>query len=146
MSKTVTSQDRRKYFLADISDRLSQAKKLANANGKYTKAIYTWPEDGASVIMKVISLKTSPDDVIGEAKALSKINDLKETGLVKMRSIVNTRMFPAIVMSKKTGESYFSSKAYKQADKKAKEALLQSVKEKVCEEVARVASTTGILH
>ncbi|KAJ3979425.1 hypothetical protein F5890DRAFT_1478535 [Lentinula detonsa] len=43
-------------------------------------------------------------------------------------------------------ESYFLSQAYKQTHKKARGALLQSVKEKVCEEVARVASTTGILH
>ncbi|KAJ3735598.1 hypothetical protein DFJ43DRAFT_815999 [Lentinula guzmanii] len=146
MSKTVTPQDRTTYFSHDISGRLSQAKKLPGAKGKYTKAIYTWTEDGTSVIMKVLSLKASRDEVIGEAKALSKLNDLRGTGRVNMRSIIHNKMFPAIIMSKKTGESYFSSQAYKQTHKKARGALLQSVKEKVCEEVARVASTTGILH
>ncbi|KAJ3800611.1 hypothetical protein GGU11DRAFT_371366 [Lentinula aff. detonsa] len=62
MSKTVTPQDRTTYFSHDISGRLSQAKKLAGAKGKYTKAIYTWTEDGASVIMKVLSLKASRDE------------------------------------------------------------------------------------
>ncbi|KAJ4471980.1 hypothetical protein J3R30DRAFT_1013974 [Lentinula aciculospora] len=128
---------------------MTGARKLTSANhGRFNKEIYTLDgQDGSTLLMKVLSLQVSKDDALGEAEALNMVHELHTSGMIQMPSRIHRKWFPALVMERKSGISLFSSPAYKRADtKEKKRELMKFVIEKVCEEVARIAVSTGILH
>ncbi|KAJ3931643.1 MAG: hypothetical protein NXY57DRAFT_195434 [Lentinula lateritia] len=125
MSKTITDADRSSYLSEDISNLMNNAKKISNV-GKLSKDIYTLE---GNLVMKVLSSK-----------------ELEKSGRVKIRSRIRRMYFPAIIMKKKKGISLFSSDVYERANKKERKVLKTSVIDKVCEEVARIAQSSGILH
>ncbi|KAJ3909700.1 hypothetical protein F5879DRAFT_984530 [Lentinula edodes] len=142
MSKTITDTDRASYLSEDISDLMDNAKKISNV-GKLNKDIYTLK---GNLVMKVLSSKVSKDEAYGEAKALDMLHELEKSGRIKIRSRIRRTYFPAIIMKRKKGKSLFSSDVYKRANKKERKALKTSVIDKVCEEVAQIAQSSGILH
>lgn len=121
---------------------MDNAKKISNV-GKLNKDIYTLK---GNLVMKVLSSKVSKDEAYGEAKALDMLHELEKSGRIKIRSRIRRTYFPAIIMKRKKGKSLFSSDVYKRANKKERKALKTSVIDKVCEEVARIAQSSGILH
>lgn len=114
--------------------------------GKYIDS-HGKEHDGSGLIVKV--LNKADNGAYGEVKTLNIVGDLVASGKLsvdkKLLGIIS-KSSPVIVMSMKPGEALNRIDAFQRGDEKVKEKLTKEALALMCEEVATVAHTKGILH
>ncbi|KAJ3826784.1 hypothetical protein EV361DRAFT_876007 [Lentinula raphanica] len=118
---------------------------LLSTEGLHNKGVYSIKgkyknHEGDSIVLKV--LKTVDDEAYAEVKALKGVDEYVDSGMFEVKG----KEEPVIIMLKVPGSVLIDTDEYKKSHTDDKEKMKEEAIDLMCNEVARVGKSSGILH